>query len=238
MVSEVLGVIRRLAKEGMTMAIVTHEMKFARDVSSRIFYMDQGVIYEEGTPEAIFTTPQKERTRVFINRIRALSFHIANANYDLYAIQGEIEDFCEKHFFSSLRSNAVLLLIEELLQLAFAADLGADALNARNEAIVNSGGLDLALSYSENSGTMEIAIETDASLGNIIDKKTGDNLSKAIITGLSVMTEETASGRRVLTLQLKHYSVKNTLFRLIGCNNSCRYGNIYYKIPGTPDINQ
>jgi polar amino acid transport system ATP-binding protein len=205
MVSEVLGVIRRLAKEGMTMAIVTHEMKFARDVSSRIFYMDQGVIYEEGTPEAIFTAPEKERTRVFINRIRGLRFHIANANYDLYAIQGEVEDFCEKHFFSPQRSNAVLLLIEELLQHSFAADLGANAMETRNKAIAASGGLDLALSYSENSGTMEITMETDASLGNIIETKTGDDLSKLIITGLSVMSEETtASGRRVLTLQLKH----------------------------------
>ena len=52
MVSEVLAVIRRLAKDGMTMAIVTHEMDFARDVSNRVFYMDEGVIYEEGTPRA------------------------------------------------------------------------------------------------------------------------------------------------------------------------------------------
>jgi polar amino acid transport system ATP-binding protein len=204
MVSEVLGVIRSLAKEGMTMAIVTHEMKFARDVSSRIFYMDQGVVYEEGTPETIFTAPQKERTRIFINRIRGLRFHIANANYDLYAIQGEIEGFCEKHFFSPQRSNSVLLLIEELLQLSFAAGLGADAMNARNKAVLRTGGLDLALSYSENTGTMEITMETDASLESVIDTKATDDLGKAIISGLSVMTETTASGRRLLTLQVKH----------------------------------
>jgi polar amino acid transport system ATP-binding protein len=205
MVSEVLGVIRRLAKEGMTMAIVTHEMKFARDVSSRIFYMDQGIVYEEGTPETIFTAPQKELTRVFINRIRGLSFHVVNANYDLYAMQGEIEGFCEKHFFSPQRSNAVLLLVEEILQLSFAAGLGADAMKARSEAVANSGGLDLALSYSENAGTMEIALETGASLENIIDMKTGDDLSKSIISGLSVTAEETtASGRRRLTFQVKH----------------------------------
>ena len=59
MVSEVLAVIRRLAKEGMTMAIVTHEMDFARDVSNRVFYMDEGVIYEEGTPAQIFEHPQE-----------------------------------------------------------------------------------------------------------------------------------------------------------------------------------
>lgn len=57
MVSEVLSVIRTLAKQGMTMVIVTHEMSFARRVSTRVLYMDQGVIYEEGSPEEILTTP-------------------------------------------------------------------------------------------------------------------------------------------------------------------------------------
>ena len=71
MVSEVLSVIRRLAKEGMTMIIVTHEMDFARDVSNRVFYMDEGLIYEEGTPEQIFGNPVKARTRAFIHRVRS-----------------------------------------------------------------------------------------------------------------------------------------------------------------------
>jgi polar amino acid transport system ATP-binding protein len=59
MVSEVLSVMRQLAKDGMTMAVVTHEMAFARDVSNRVFYMDEGLIYEEGTPEQIFGNPQE-----------------------------------------------------------------------------------------------------------------------------------------------------------------------------------
>ncbi|MDD5033767.1 MAG: amino acid ABC transporter ATP-binding protein, partial [Methylococcaceae bacterium] len=71
MVSEVLSVIRRLVRDGMTMAIVTHEMDFARDVSSRVLYMDEGIIYEEGAPERIFDDPQNEKTRAFINKIRS-----------------------------------------------------------------------------------------------------------------------------------------------------------------------
>ena len=83
MVSEVLAVIRRLAREGMTMAIVTHEMEFARDVSTRVFYMDQGLIYEEGPPEKIFEAPQQELTREFINKIRSLECKITSRDYDL-----------------------------------------------------------------------------------------------------------------------------------------------------------
>ena len=67
-VGEVLGVIRRLAAEGMTMVIVTHEMDFARDVSDKVAFMDQGVIAEEGSPEQVFTNPKMPRTREFLSR--------------------------------------------------------------------------------------------------------------------------------------------------------------------------
>ena len=68
MVGEVLGVMRELAREGMTMLVVTHEMAFARDVSNRVVYMNGGVICEEGSPEQLFGNPQKAETREFLSR--------------------------------------------------------------------------------------------------------------------------------------------------------------------------
>ena len=70
MVGEVLQVMQQLAQEGMTMLVVTHEMAFARDVSSRVVYMNQGVICEEGRPEEIFGNPQKQETKDFLARFR------------------------------------------------------------------------------------------------------------------------------------------------------------------------
>ncbi len=70
MVGEVLTVMQSLAEEGMTMLVVTHEMAFARDVSSRVVYMNQGVICEEGSPEELFGNPQKQETRDFLSRFR------------------------------------------------------------------------------------------------------------------------------------------------------------------------
>ena len=70
MVGEVLSVMRDLAQEGMTMLVVTHEMAFARDVSSHVVYMNQGVICEEGTPEQIFGDPQRQETKDFLARFR------------------------------------------------------------------------------------------------------------------------------------------------------------------------
>ena len=68
MVGEVLEVIKDLAKEGMTMVIVTHEMDFAKEVSHRIIFMDQGLIAESGTPDDIFKNPKEERTKAFLRR--------------------------------------------------------------------------------------------------------------------------------------------------------------------------
>ena len=69
MVQEVLNVMKELAREGMTMVVVTHEMGFAREVGDRVLFVDQGVIVEEGRPGAIFENPQEERTRLFLSKI-------------------------------------------------------------------------------------------------------------------------------------------------------------------------
>lgn len=69
MVGEVLGVMQRLAKEGMTMVIVTHEMGFAKEVGDKIIFMDGGYIVEEGTPEEVFDNPQHNRTKDFLSKV-------------------------------------------------------------------------------------------------------------------------------------------------------------------------
>ena len=69
MVGEVLDVMKQLADSGMTMVVVTHEMGFAREVSDRVLFMEEGIIYEEGTPEEIFGSPQKPRTKDFLSKV-------------------------------------------------------------------------------------------------------------------------------------------------------------------------
>ena len=70
MVGEVLSVMQQLAQEGMTMLVVTHEMAFARDISTRVVYMNQGVICEQGSPEDLFGNPQRTETKEFLARFR------------------------------------------------------------------------------------------------------------------------------------------------------------------------
>lgn len=69
MVGEVLSVMKALAGQGMTMAVVTHEMRFAREVGSRVLFMDDGIVLEQGKPETLFTAPQHQRTKEFLAKV-------------------------------------------------------------------------------------------------------------------------------------------------------------------------
>jgi len=171
MVHEVLSVIRRLARNGMTMAIVTHEMDFARDVSNRVVYMDEGVIYEEGSPEQIFDHPQKERTRAFVNRIRSYTCRIASPDFDLYDMNANIEAFCEKQILPRATRDNLLLLVEELLQF-FRQQLGS---------IV----LDMTISYVEKLDTIEVILESTGEPGNPLESaQQEDDLGLTIVNSL------------------------------------------------------
>jgi polar amino acid transport system ATP-binding protein len=171
MVSEVLAVIRRIARDGMTMAIVTHEMDFARDVSTRVFYLDEGRIYEEGTPEQIFDNPQKPKTKAFIQRIRSHHYHVTSPDYDFYAMNAEIETFCEKHFLPEDIRYALVSLVAELL-----------ILFQRKSAL---SGLDLTIAYSEKTGRLEIVCEARGTLSNPLEDDSPENLGVVIIRNLT-----------------------------------------------------
>lgn len=163
MVSEVLAVIRSLAQKGMTMLVVTHEMRFAKDVSSRIFFMDEGVIYEEGSPAQIFEHPEKKNTRIFINRIRECRHHLSDDN-DFYGMMGRFEDFCRRNSLARKTSDNIYHIIEELLLLT-----GSQV------------GTEIALSYSEQTSQVEILFEHLPSLAPDLLDQDDNMISAAII---------------------------------------------------------
>ncbi len=166
MVSEVLSVIRRLARDGMTMVIVTHEMDFARDLSNRVLFMDEGIIYEEGTPAEIFDNPQREKTRAFINRIRSINSHIASSKYDLYSIQAEIEAFCEKQILPMKTRQNLLSILDVLLNIY--------------TPLLHTTTLDITVAYSEKNESVEVVLESGGEARNPLDKNfLPDSLAKS-----------------------------------------------------------
>ena len=191
MVSEVLSVIRRLARDGMTMAIVTHEMAFARDVSNRVLYMDEGVIYEEGTPEQIFGNPQREKTRVFVNRIRSYSCLIGSPDFDLYALNAQIEAFCEKHILPRNTRHNLLLAVEELLDL--------------HKPELRDAPLELTAAYSEETETLEVICERSGEGGNPLESdRLADDLGLTIVRHVAEAIDyRVAGGRSRLVVRMR-----------------------------------
>ncbi len=114
MIGEVQSVIRMLAKSGTTMMIVTHEMDFARKISNRVFFMDEGKIYEEGTPKQIFEQPKKEKTKRFIRRLTSLSYHIMDNDFDFTAMYDELQEYAEKLLIENERTSKLQLCLEEI----------------------------------------------------------------------------------------------------------------------------
>ncbi|MBE5846558.1 MAG: amino acid ABC transporter ATP-binding protein [Lachnospiraceae bacterium] len=116
MVGEVQSVIRDLSKSGKTMIIVTHEMEFARQISNRVFFMDEGGIYEDGTPEEIFENPKKENTIRFIRKLKVLTLSIDDRNYDFPDANNVIENYCYKNGISKTACLRLQAVVEELCQ--------------------------------------------------------------------------------------------------------------------------
>lgn len=117
MVSEVQGVIHTLAQEGLTMLITTHEMRFARDISKRVFFLHNGHLLESGTPKEIFDNPQHEETITFVHRIRSLVFEITSRDFDFYDMTSQIRQFCIRCNIPE-KMNPIVHIIEEMLLLS------------------------------------------------------------------------------------------------------------------------
>jgi len=187
MISEVMSVIRSLARSGQTMIVVTHELDFARHVSSRVFYMDEGGIYEEGTPEQIFGNPTKPKTQAFIHKIRSFSFVADGPGYDFAAMLGGIEQFCFRNGFDRELSNRLQLVTEELLV---------------NLVMPKFGAADLNLSVAQDTGTAELTVSYP---GPPVDAvaEADDELSQMLVTNAAQsITHDYLDGRNVLTLTM------------------------------------
>ncbi|MEM0530735.1 transporter substrate-binding domain-containing protein [Zongyangia sp. HA2173] len=175
MVGEVLTVIRQLAAQGLTMMIVTHEMKFARDVSSRVFYMDQGVIYEDGSPEEIFEHPQRDRTRAFVKRLKVLSITITSPDYDFIAVTEQLQQFGEKQLMPRRQLDNMRRAFEEI---------------CATNVIPNSAGdyeLHVTAEYSEETGKAQMRFVWGGAPFNPLEE--GDALSMKLLKGYFSETE-------------------------------------------------
>ncbi len=159
MVGEVQAVIRDLAQTGKTMLIVTHEMQFARAICNRVFYMDQGGIYEDGPPEQVFDNPQRDRTRQFIRRLKVLEFSVDSPDYDFIGAGAEIDRYCQSNMIPARVKYRIRLAFEELVQQMLWS-------------ILKETPLTVTVEYAEAEETATVTVRYG---GEKYDPATGDN---------------------------------------------------------------
>lgn len=189
MVGEVLNVMRRLAARGLTMMIVTHEMKFAREVSTRVFYMDQGVIYEDASPEQIFENPRRNRTRAFVRRLKVLHFAISTPDYDFIAMTEALERFGEKRLLPRRKIDNLRRVFEEVCATNILPNRGADHV------------LDVFTEHSEETGEVEMRFVWGGAPYNPLEE--GEEVSMRLVKGFVQQTHyEYTNGENRLRILL------------------------------------
>ncbi len=187
MVSEVLSVITSLAERGLTMLVVTHEMRFARDASSRVFYMDRGELWEAGPPEQIFEHPQRPETHDFIFRVRSWEWAIDSVTPDIPAMEASLAAYCQRQFMGARATNACHLIVEEVALMHLVRE-------ARRRKL-HDPGVNIILSAGEGGVDTVLEVDYRAMLagGNPMDSA-GDEVSEAIIAGLCQRIEHDEPG--------------------------------------------
>jgi len=145
MVGEVQSVIKDLANQGHTMMIVTHEMNFARAVCNKVFYMDEGGVYDVGTPEEIFENPTKEKTRRFIKQLKVLEFTIDKKDFEFSSIVYKLIDYGLKNGMKTRLINRMNSAFEELCQQIIIPTLDNPII-----------GVEIEFNKSTNVATMEV----------------------------------------------------------------------------------
>ena len=174
MIGEVQAVIRDLAKQGTTMIIVTHEMKFAREICNRVFYMDQGGIYEDGTPEQIFDDPQKDRTRQFIRHLKVLEYSITSRDFDFIGLNTQIEEFGRKNRVSQRTIYDLQAYIEEMcVQIILPQMTDPFKILVTIEYSEELDDADVVIQYS---GEVFDPLHTDNGLSLVLAKKATENI--------------------------------------------------------------
>ena len=112
---EVLEVIATIAKKGTSMIIVTHEMDFAKEISSRVIYLDEGIVYEEGSSDDIFLHPQKQKTKEFIFHVQSWTYGINSINYDFNGLNESLYNFLHNKHTTGAQIQKSLQVIDEVL---------------------------------------------------------------------------------------------------------------------------
>lgn len=179
MVDEVENVIKDLINKGLTCVIVTHEMRFAKSVASKVIFLAEKGIYEEGTAEEIFDRPDKPLTRQFIYRSRLSVLELSKDNFDMYDTVSQINNVLMPYGLTKTQSNAIGHIVEEI---AYPIINGNDVNN-----------MTITIGASETGFGHKLFIETKDINENLLNRSEIDELGLKIISKNDINIKDTIS---------------------------------------------
>lgn len=162
-VGEVEDVISKLAKSGKTIIMVTHQLEFAKRVSSRVVFMSGGYITEQGTPEEIFDHPKNDVTKRFIRNLKCLDLEVTSKDYDFIEMMNKVRNFCNNNNLPREKVYSASLVFEEIVH------------NNLVKTIIDSSKILFTVSYDEKKNDIEIEI-----------KYTGDKFNPFELENMSI----------------------------------------------------
>lgn len=186
MVKEVQAVIEYLAKEKRTMIIVTHDMQLAKNISNRVFYIDQNTIYEDGTPDVIFNHPKRSRTKAFVENLSILKTNVDD-QYNNEEIQQKFENFIQSSKINNRFAYCLRTVRDELIN-----ELINKILCARK--------IHILISYNSNEQLIDFDIKYSGKKVNVLDL---DNMSANLIKSFAKDINYQALGRGKYSNSLK-----------------------------------
>lgn len=154
MVGEIQEIIKKLAEEGKTMIIVTHDMKLAEEVSNRVLYLDQGIIYEDDTPEEIFHNPKRSRTKAFIENLTVLKYSIHD-NFNYEDANNTFDNYINSLSIKNRTANHIRSLLDELIYEILINDY-----KCKNVLLLAS--------YDKKTGKFIVKVKYDGKLSNAL----------------------------------------------------------------------
>jgi polar amino acid transport system ATP-binding protein len=163
-------------------------MNFAKNVSSRVFYMDEGIIYEEGKPEQIFDNPQKQKTRAFIMRLKSFHYDIPIEGFDYVEYLNGIDNFCQKNTVERKKRNKINLLSEEMV-MTLLRPLHTN--------------MTVDVQFPENQETYKVIFNYEGKAYNPLDDKDADEMSLSIVQNSAQKIEYNYdNGNNCLTIDI------------------------------------
>lgn len=190
MVDEVQAVIKQLAESGKTMMIVTHEMRFAKSVANRVLFLNNGEVYEDGTPEQIFEHPQREFTRKFIFRIKEENIDLTPKTYSLPDCIAQLSSFISRNCISTKSASRMYSIFEEMVAINLIPHLQDDD------------NINVHFEYSEIDNSIKMDVKYTGKTINV--EELMDSISKSIIQHYTIsIKHEKLTGEDGFTNMIK-----------------------------------